>query len=120
MSDFRIRSKTWLEVNGKPFLGDGRFRLLSAIQRNGSINAAAKDLGISYRKAWAQLQAMEEASPFPLIERRTGGVGGGSSHLTPETLDLLKRFEKLRNQVNRKADQYFVTCFAEDIAHADT
>jgi len=119
MSDFRVRSKTWLEIDGQPFLGDGRFRLLSAIQRNGSINAAAKDIGISYRKAWSQLQAMEESSPFPLMYRRTGGVGGGSSHLTPETLELLKRFEKLRNQVNRKADQSFATCFTEDSAHAD-
>jgi molybdate transport system regulatory protein len=119
MSGFRVRSKTWLEVDGQPFLGDGRFRLLSAIQRKGSINAAAKDLGISYRKAWAQLQAMEELSPFPLMDRRTGGVGGGSSHLTPETLELLKRFEKLRDQVNRKADQCFATCFAEENSHAD-
>lgn len=117
MSNFRIRSKTWLEIDGQPFIGDGRFRLLSAVQRFGSINAACKDLGISYRKAWAQLQAMEESSPFPLMERRTGGTGGGFSHLTPETLELLKRFEKLRNQVNSKADQCFKTCFAEDITN---
>ena len=119
MSDFQIRSKTWLEVDGKPFLGDGRFRLLSAIQRNGSINAAAKDLVLSYRKAWAQLKAMEESSPFLLLERRTGGTGGGASLLTDETVELLKRFEKLRDQVNRKADQCFATCFAEESVHAD-
>ena len=117
MSNFRIRSKTWLEIDGQPFIGDGRFRLLSAVQRFGSINAACKDLCISYRKAWAQLQAMEESSPFPLMERRTGGTGGGFSHLTPETLELLKRFEKLRNQVNSKADQCFKTCFAEDFTN---
>ena len=54
MSRLRVRSKVWLEVDGQAFLGDGRYRLLSAVQRNGSINAAARDLGISYRKVWAK------------------------------------------------------------------
>ena len=111
MSQIRIRSKIWLEVDGQPFLGDGRYRLLSAVQRNGSINAAAKDLGISYRKAWSQLQSMEESSPFPLIERRIGGKDGGASKLTPEILELMKRFETLRVQVNDEADRCFTTCF---------
>ena len=55
MSNLRIRSKIWLEVDGKPFLGDGRHRLLWAVQRNGSINAAARELEMSYRKVWSQL-----------------------------------------------------------------
>ncbi|MDH3997440.1 MAG: winged helix-turn-helix domain-containing protein [Desulfuromonadales bacterium] len=111
MSQLRIRSKVWLEVNGQPFLGDGRYRLLSAVQRKGSINAAAKEMGMSYRKVWSQLQAMEETAPFPLIERRTGGSGGGASRLTPETLDLMQRFERLRDQVNNEADRCFLSCF---------
>ncbi len=113
MSQIRIRSKIWLEVDGQPFLGDGRYRLLSAVQRNGSINAAAKDLGISYRKAWSRLQAMEESSPFPLLERRVGGKNGGASQLTPEILDLMERFKTLRIQVNDEADRCFTACFPE-------
>ena len=58
MSELRVRSKVWLEVDGQAFLGDGRYRMLVAIERYGSINAAARELGISYRKIWAQLQAM--------------------------------------------------------------
>ncbi len=112
MNQMRIRSKIWLEVDGQPFLGDGRYRLLSAVQRRGSINAAAKDLGISYRKAWSQLQAMERFSPFPLIERRVGGKDGGASKLTPEILELMERFKTLRIQVNDEADRCFTTCFS--------
>jgi molybdate transport system regulatory protein len=111
MSQIRIRSKIWLEVDGQPFLGDGRYRLLAAVQRNGSINAAARDLDMSYRKVWAQLKAMEESSPFPLLERRIGGKDGGASKLTQETLELMKRFETLRTQVNDEADRCFTTCF---------
>jgi molybdate transport system regulatory protein len=117
---FRVRSKTWLEVDGQPFLGDGRYRLLMAIQRNGSINAAAKDLGISYRKAWAQLQALEEISPLPLLERRTGGRGGGETLLTTQACELIKRFEILRQQINKEADRIYVECFPEEGAEFDT
>jgi molybdate transport system regulatory protein len=114
MKELRIRSKIWLEVDGQSFLGDGRYRLLSAVQRNGSINAAARDLGMSYRKAWAQLQAMEKSAPFPIIERRIGGKGGGASQLTDEMLVLMEQFQELRNQVNKEADRCFAASFQEN------
>ncbi len=111
MKQLRIRSKIWLEVDGQPFLGDGRYRLLSAVQRSGSINAAARELGMSYRKVWAQLQAMEESAPFPVLERRIGGKGGGASQLTDEIRELMVQFQALRDQVNREADRCFDECF---------
>ncbi len=111
MSEFRVRSKIWLEFRGRPFLGEGRFRLLAAVERSGSINAAAKDLGISYRKAWAQLKTMEEHSPFLLVERRTGGKGGGETRLTPAAVELLDHFKQLRQQVNTAADRCFEESF---------
>ncbi|NOY14369.1 MAG: LysR family transcriptional regulator [Deltaproteobacteria bacterium] len=111
MNDFRVRSKVWLEYRGQAFLGDGRFRLLAAVERTGSINAAAKDLGISYRKVWSQLQAMEEHAPFPLLERRSGGRGGGATLLTTDARAMLKSFKQLREQVNTAADQSFTETF---------
>lgn len=113
MKQLRIRSKIWLEVDGQSFLGDGRYRLLSAVQRNGSISAAARDLGLSYRKVWAQLQAMEESAPFPIMERRIGGKGGGASQLTDEIMALMEQFKTLRQQVNTEADRRFDECFHE-------
>ena len=114
MSQLRIRSKIWLEVDGQPFLGDGRYRLLSAVQRNGSINAAARELGLSYRKVWAQLKAMEETAPFPLMQQRKGGKDGGATCLTPEVLDLMEHFVQMRNQVNGEADRCFSNHFGEE------
>jgi molybdate transport system regulatory protein len=111
MKQLRIRSKIWLEVDGHAFLGDGRYRLLAAVQRNGSINAAARELGLSYRKVWAQLQSMEESAPFPILERRVGGKGGGASQLTGEILVLMEHFHELRSQVNQAADRCFDACF---------
>lgn len=115
MKGLRIRSKIWLEVDGQPFLGDGRYRLLSAIQEHGSINAAARHLNLSYRKVWAQLNAMEESAPFPLMERRTGGKGGGATQLTSETRKLMSHYCQMRNQINFEADR----CFSETFKNRD-
>ncbi len=111
MSTFDVRSKVWLEFNGQPFLGDGRYRLLATVERTGSINSAAKDLGISYRKAWSQLQTMENHAPFPLLIRRAGGKGGGETLLTNETKELMQGFLQLREQVNCATDNYFEELF---------
>ncbi|MDH3808493.1 MAG: winged helix-turn-helix domain-containing protein [Desulfuromonadales bacterium] len=111
MNLFQVRSKIWLEIDGKPFLGAGRYRILSAIHNHGSINAASRALGMSYRKVWAQLQAMEETAPFPLLAKRTGGKDGGATHLTPATLELLGKFETMRTKVNSEADRCFMSCF---------
>ena len=116
MKKIRIRSKTWLEVDGQPFLGDGRYRLLLAVQRNGSINAASREMKLSYRKVWAQLKAMEEASPFPLMQHRVGGKDGGATRLSPELLELMERFEQVRDQVNVEADRCFSECFREGVS----
>ena len=113
MNQMEVRSKIWLEIDGQPFLGDGRYRILSAIHRRGSINGASRELGMSYRKVWAQLQAMEETAPFSLFEKRTGGKDGGATHLTPDALKLLEKFQVLRENVNAEADRCFVACFPE-------
>lgn len=108
-----LRSKVWLETNGHPFLGDGRYRLLEAIEHKGSINAAARDMGISYRKAWAQLQAMEKSAPFPLLIRKVGGKDGGSSRLTQEAKQLLRQFKQLRDRIINETDRCNSECFNE-------
>lgn len=114
MSEVTVRSKVWLEIDGEPFLGDGRYRLLRAVERSGSISAAARDLNISYRKAWAQLADMESRAPFPLLERRAGGRAGGATQLTGDALQLLEAFGRLRKAVNDDADRHFAESFSAE------
>ena len=75
MKLLQVRSKVWLEVDGERFLGDGRYRLLHAVERSGSINGAARELGISYRKVWAQLAAMEDHAPLFFASASLGRPG---------------------------------------------
>jgi molybdate transport system regulatory protein len=107
LSRLQVRSKVWLEVDGAPVFGQGREQLLRLIQSTGSINAAAKEMGIPYRKAWTYLDAMEKRLGYPLVSRQKGGVGGGKSFLTPEALQLLEDFDILQDGVKAFVDGRF-------------
>lgn len=112
MKPLQVRSKIWLEVEGAPLLGDGRERLLRLIDELGSINAAARRMGLTYRRAWGYVQAMEDKLATPLVLREKGGVGGGSSALTPEARMLLDKFERLRQGLNQIIDEKFAEIFS--------
>lgn len=55
-----IKYKIWIEENGKVIFGKGRDEILKSIEQQHSLNAAAKELGMSYRAAWGRLKASEE------------------------------------------------------------
>jgi len=95
----RVRTKVWLESGGTPIFGGGRTELLRRIQDTGSINQAAKDLGMSYRRALGRITQMEEGLGYPLVERQTGGRNGGGSALTAEAQALLDKFESLESEI---------------------
>ena len=106
-SPLQVRSKIWLEVDGEPVFGQGRDRLLRLIQTTGSINAAAKEMGIPYRKAWSYIDAMEKRLGFALVNRLKGGSGGGTSSLTPEAETLLRKFDLLHEGFNDLVNRKF-------------
>ncbi|HBA89558.1 MAG TPA: ModE family transcriptional regulator [Geobacter sp.] len=107
-SRLQVRSKIWLEVDGEPVFGQGRDMLLRLIQSTGSINAAAKEMGIPYRKAWTYIDAMEKRLGFPLVNRLKGGAGGGTSSLTPEAETLLRKFDLLQEGFNDLVNGKFI------------
>lgn len=95
-SPLQVRSKIWLEIEGEPVFGQGRCELLRRIQKAGSINAAAKGMGIPYRKAWTYIDAMERRMGVPLVIRQKGGAGGGESTLSPRAVALLEKYQSLK------------------------
>lgn len=106
-----IRSKLWIEVDGKPVFGRGRRFLLEAIDKYGSINQAAKEINISYRKAWGYIKAMEERLGIKLIERQTGGRHGGGATLTQDARNFLKKYEALEKGIQGLVDERFIQIF---------
>lgn len=106
-----IKSKLWIESEGRPVFGRGRRFLLEAIDSYGSINQAAKEINISYRKAWGYIKAMEERLGFRLIERQTGGKNGGGATLTDEARAFLKKYAELEKGMQELVDKRFQTIF---------
>ena len=109
-----IKSKLWIESEGKPVFGRGRRFLLEAIDRYGSINHTAKEINISYRKAWGYIKAMEERLGFKLIERQTGGKNGGGAILTEDAREFLKKYELLERGIQELVDERFNEIFKTD------
>ncbi|EJF91576.1 LysR family transcriptional regulator [Bartonella tamiae] len=76
-------------------IGHERIQLLEAVAREGSISAAARARGISYKTAWDSLNVMQNLIKYPLLEKNTGGRKGGGTTLTQQGVQLIETFHKL-------------------------
>lgn len=93
--------------------GPGPMELLMGVERTGSLHKAAADMGMAYSKAWALLNRLEAAWGFALLERRTGGAKGGSSALTAQGAELLRRYQTMLRDVEEEAARSFEKNFAD-------
>ena len=78
-------------------LSDSRIRLLEAIDQRGSLNRAARDVPLSYKAAWDALDTMNNLAPEPLVERSTGGAGGGGTRLTEYARRLIALYRAMES-----------------------
>lgn len=110
------RSKIWLEdENGNVVFGLGRYRMLEAIDRLGSLNAAARELNMGYRALWARIHATEERLGRELLFKKKGGSSGGGSQLTPLARSLLDQFEAILHRVEQETDAVFEKALGTDL-----
>ena len=84
-----------------PAVGHERIRLLETVSRAGSIAAAAKALGVTYKTAWDAIDAMTNLFGAPLIETRVGGKAGGGARLTPTGAKVIEAYGKLEAELAR-------------------
>ena len=96
--DYKIKSRIWIEIDGREFLGEGKIRLLKAIDETGSLSKAAKSLEISYKKAWNLMDAVNKTTPKPVIINSIGGKGGGGTELTAYGKSLVGVFDDLNKR----------------------
>jgi molybdate transport system regulatory protein len=75
--------------------GPGRADLLALIQAHGSIAAAGRQMGMSYKRAWALVESMNTSFALPLVEAAKGGAGGGGAKVTPLGAELLIAYREL-------------------------
>jgi len=103
-----IRSKLWLSLpEAKGVFGDGRWRLLCEIKKQGSLQKAAAALNMSYRKAWGDLKKAEKYLDLKLTNRYRGGNAGGETQLTEKGQLLVKAYRQFRKQANRSINRLY-------------
>ncbi len=76
-------------------IGPGKIELLRAVALSGSISAAARELGMGYKRAWSLLDELQRACTKPLIETSAGGSGGGGAQVTVAGLALIEIYDEL-------------------------
>jgi len=76
-------------------LGPGKVALLEAIRETGSISAAGRKLGMSYRRAWLLVDALNRAFESPVIVTVTGGREGGGTELTATGQEIVRRYRRI-------------------------
>ncbi|MBK6408421.1 MAG: winged helix-turn-helix domain-containing protein [Flavobacteriales bacterium] len=94
-SPFAVMGSIWVICDGHAFLGRGRVALLEEIASTGSISQAAKHMGMSYKKAWRLVDAMNAMAVAPLVVRTSGGPDGGGTKLTDQCLRLIAAFRSI-------------------------
>ena len=87
--------KLTLTLKSGARIGPGKAQLLESIEATGSISAAARSLGMDYKRAWLLLDSINRAFVPPAVVPAAGGVGGGGAVLTPFGKKLLARYRRL-------------------------
>ena len=107
----KVKFKIWMEQDGSVAFAEGRRMLLEAVDRLGSLNAAAKELGMSYRAAWGKMKATEKALGLKLLDVTTGGKGGGGAKLTHEARELVSSYNDYINKMSLIVEKEFKISF---------
>jgi molybdate transport system regulatory protein len=93
------RTKLWLEVNSQYVFGLGISEILKAVQHTGSIKAAAREVGKSYRHVWDKIKQAEQALGVPLVRTQVGGKDARRSELSDLAQDLVRDYDGFRQRL---------------------
>ena len=97
----RLKFKLQLYCGDEIAMGPGKADLLEAIAREGSISAAGRALGMSYRRAWLLVDAMNRCFKEPLVETHPGGGKSAGARLTAAGEEALAAYRALSAQVEQ-------------------
>jgi molybdate transport system regulatory protein len=89
-------------------IGPGKADLLESIAATGSISAAARRMGMSYKRAWLLVDTMNRCFRSPLVEAAKGGQAGGGARLTAAGAEVLRRYRAMEKRA--------ATASADDLA----
>lgn len=97
--------RIFLDTDEGVLLAGQRVHLLEAIEQHGSIQKAAKAVGLSYKSAWDAVNTMNNLCDQPLVQREVGGRRGGGSHLTEHGRNMIHLFRAVESEYQRALDK---------------
>ena len=93
----RLEPRIRIFLGSSIAIGPGKAALLEAISETGSIAAAGRHMGMSYRRAWLLAKTMNACFREPLIEAAKGGIGGGGARLTATGREVLALYRAMED-----------------------
>ena len=102
-----LRVRLRIDLSTDVSIGPGKVALLEGIVRTGSLSAAARELGMSYRRGWLLVHSVNESFRLPVVRFSTGGKDGGGTELTPFGRKLIEAYRKLEASADRLARECF-------------
>lgn len=93
------RARLRLDLAPGVSFGPGKAELLRGIAETGSISAAGRRIGMSYKRAWQLVDSLNRDFAAPLVSASRGGAHGGGAALTPLGAEVLAMYQSLQSQV---------------------
>jgi molybdate transport system regulatory protein len=115
----RMKNNRYLTIHGHFYQPPRENPWIEAIERQGSIQAAAKDLKMSYRALWGRITATEKRMGRQLLTRNIGGAAGGGSQLTPFAKILLENFRDIHRRIALESDRLYQQEILSKITQTD-
>jgi molybdate transport system regulatory protein len=99
-------------------VGPGKIRLLEAIRDSGSLSQGARNIGMSYRRAWLLVESLKQSFREPVTRASTGGKAGGGMRVTEFGDALISNYRELERDFARLAERRLHPILATVIRHS--
>ncbi len=96
-----------MRFDGDARIGPGKIALLEGIERSGSIAAAGREMGMSYRRAWLLVDAVNAMFDEPVVATAAGGARGGGTTLTPLGSALVAAYRQVEREALAATERHF-------------
>ena len=102
-----LKIKVRIDFDNAHAVGPGKIALLERMRDTGSLSQAARELDMSYRRAWQLLDSLNTSFNQPVIVTSVGGKGGGGSEITDLGRELINTYRALEEEMTERAQQCF-------------
>lgn len=93
------------------FFGPGVVKVLTLVEQHGSLSTAAREMNMSYNKAWRIVKRAEDEWGAPLLKSSSGGSNGGGSKLTEDARELIGLYHEFAKRSRKLVDECFNDVF---------